>query len=74
MMTTWRKSSHSALGNCIEAATWRKASRSVHNGACVAAGTGAGVVGVRDTQLGEGSPVLEFSPVTWRAFTGGLRG
>jgi hypothetical protein len=71
----WRKSSYSGSqgGNCIEAATWRKASYSVHNGGCVGAGTGPGVVGIRDTQLGEASPVLKVSPAAWTAFLRQLR-
>jgi Domain of unknown function (DUF397) len=73
---TWRKASYSGSqgGNCIEAATWRKASYSAHNGGCVAAGTGAGVVGVRDTQLGDESLVLEFSSVAWAQFTARVGG
>jgi hypothetical protein len=73
-MDTWRKSTYSATGNCVEAGTWRKASYSVHNGGCVGAGTGPGVVGVRDTQLGQDSPVLEVSPAAWARFTGSLKG
>jgi hypothetical protein len=69
----WRKSRHSAVGNCVATASWRKASYSVHNGGCVGAGTGPGVVGVKDTQLGEDSPVLEFSPRAWQAFAATLR-
>jgi hypothetical protein len=72
---TWRKSSYSGTtgGNCVEAGTWRKASYSVHNGGCVGAGTGPGMVGVRDTQLREASPVLEFSPAAWARFLGQVR-
>lgn len=73
LQSCWRKSSYSAVGNCVEAATWRKASYSVHNGGCVGAGTGPGVVGVRDTQLGADSPVLEFSKAAWARFLAPLR-
>lgn len=72
---SWRKSSYSGSqgGNCVEAGTWRKASYSVHNGGCVAAGTGPSVAGFRDTQLGEASPVLEFSTAVFAAFVRGLK-
>lgn len=73
-MSGWRTSSYSGNQNCVEAATWRKASYSVHNGGCVGAGTGPGIVGIRDTQLGTASPVLEVSPAAWARFTAGLKG
>ena len=75
----WRKSSHCTpsldcdAGNCVEAASWRKSTRSGHNGNCVEAGHGPGVVGVRDSQLKGGSPVLEFTPAAWTAFTARLK-
>lgn len=72
MTGNWRKSRHSAVGNCVAAATWRKASYSVHNGGCVGAGTGPGVVGVRDTQLPDDSLILEFTPRAWLTFTTAL--
>ena len=51
--------------------TWRRSSR-CETGACVEAGNGPGIVGVRDSAL-EGSPVLEFSVTAWASFTAGLR-
>jgi hypothetical protein len=58
----------------IETATWRKSSYSGSQGGnCVEAGTAPGVVGVRDTQLRGGSPVLEFSPAAWARFLGQVR-
>ena len=69
----WRKSTYSANnGACVEAASWRKSTHSA-SGECVEAGHGAGVVGVRDSQMGDASPVLEFSPAAWRAFTASLK-
>ena len=68
-MEPWRKSSSSGLSDCIEAASWRKPRRSVNNGACVEIGDGPAVVGVRDSKLGDDSPVLKWSPDAWRAFT-----
>jgi hypothetical protein len=73
MTSTWRKSTHSAVGNCVETGTWRKASYSGPTGGnCVEAGTGPSVVGVRDTQQEGAGPVLEFSPRAWAAFTRSL--
>lgn len=68
--TGWRKSRDSfSNGACVEAASWRKSSRSTSYGQCVEAGHGAGVVGVRDSRLGDASAVLEFSASAWAAFT-----
>lgn len=49
---------------------WRKSSRSNSqpDGDCVEARTHAEVVQVRDTKLGEHSPILDASPADWRAF------
>lgn len=71
---SWFKSSHSnSQGACVETASWRK-SGYCHNGpSCVQAGHGPGVVGVRDSQLGAASLVLEFSPGAWAQFTSGLK-
>jgi hypothetical protein len=68
----WRKSSHStAQGQCVEVVAWRKASHSYSLGQCVEAGTGAGVVAVRDSKDPAG-PRLLVSPAAWRAFTRSL--
>ena len=50
----WRKSGHSTLSNCVEAASWRKSTASGSVGDCVEAGDGPGVVGVRDSQDPDG--------------------
>lgn len=73
---SFRRSSFCPPGHqdCVEAGSWRKSRASVHVAdACVETGHGPGVVGVRDTQLGSASPVLEFSPAAWGAFLGRLR-
>jgi hypothetical protein len=50
--------------------SWRKSSRSATNGDCVEIGTSASVaaIGVRDSKLGENSPVLTFAPGAMAAF------
>jgi hypothetical protein len=62
--------------------TWRTSSYSNPNGECVEAGNSggagecvevAGSVLVRDSKLGEGSPVLGFTPAAWAAFTGRIK-
>lgn len=68
----WRKSSHSETLSCVEAASWRR-SRACDGGACIEAGHGPGVVGIRDSQLGEESPVLEVSPGAWEWFISSFR-
>lgn len=47
---------------------WRKSSYSSANGSCVEVGTDGTHIGVRDTKLGETSPVLVFSVTAWREF------
>lgn len=42
--------------------------------ACVEAGQGQGVIGIRDSQLGAASPVLQVSPAAWTAFLSQLGG
>lgn len=54
---------------------WRKAGRSGMNGNCIevaddCAGTD---VAVRDSKLGDDSPVLRYSPDSWRVFTASLK-
>lgn len=69
----WRRSSYCTASECVEAASWRKSTHSGYNGNCVEAGHGPCVVGVRDSQLGDRSPVLEFSAGTWAAFVAALK-
>jgi len=73
-MNSARKSTYSQITACVEVGTYRKASYSNPNGACVEVGAGDGV-GVRDTTQ-EGVPgrtELEFSAAAWSAFTGRLK-
>lgn len=50
----------------VEQARWRKSTYSGTNGGgCVEAGNSDRSVMVRDTVLGESSPVLTFSRQTW---------
>lgn len=71
----WRKASYSnSQGACVEAASFRKSSYCCFpSGDCVEAGNGPGVVGVRDSQLGTSSAVLEFSTGAWGTFLAGLK-
>lgn len=67
---SFRKASYSnSQGACVECGTFRTSSHSSNTGQCVEAGHGHGRVAVRDSQLGDASLVLEFSPAAWAAFT-----
>jgi hypothetical protein len=48
--------------------TWRKASHSGSNGACVEVGAAARAIAVRDSKDPEG-PRLVFTPAVWQEFT-----
>lgn len=52
---------------------WRKSTHSFSNGNCAEIGQGDGTVGVRDSRLGERSPVLEFPAGAWTEFTARFR-
>ena len=53
-------------------ALWRKASGCDNSGSCVEVATVGKVVGVRDSKLGDASPVLKFDEPEWKAFTAGV--
>lgn len=58
----------------VNAASWRKSSRSGGNGGdCVEVADAAGRVLVRDTKDRAAGPVLRFTPAAWERFTGTLR-
>jgi hypothetical protein len=55
----------------VSDAAWRKSLRSGTN-ACVEVAFVDGKVAVRDSKH-QGGPVLEFTPLEWDAFVGGVR-
>jgi hypothetical protein len=54
------------------AGDWRKASRSVNNGACVEVGSASSLVLVRDSVNPLGA-VVAYPPTAWQAFIGSAR-
>jgi len=64
----WVKSSHCQTSECLE---WRTSSYSMNHGDCVEVAPAALV---RDSQLGDGSPVLRFTPHAWGQFTTKIKG
>jgi len=67
----WRKSSYSqGNGNCVQVG-WAKSSFS-NSGACVETRRdGDGDILIRDTKLGDASPVLRFTPAEFAAWVKG---
>lgn len=53
--------------------TWRKSSYSSGNDNCVEVGSAPGARGVRDSKLGESSPVLMFSRGAFADFLGEIK-
>ena len=51
---------------------WRKSTKSGGQGACVEVRLTDGTVQVRDTKLGEASPILPFTATQWASFTHAL--
>jgi uncharacterized protein DUF397 len=69
----WRKSSQSnGTGNCVEVG-WQKSSYSGQAGSCVEVGQVADLVGMRDSKLGDASPVLTVSPSRWADFVAAIK-
>ena len=63
-----------AVAALAGADNWHKATFSGGaNGGCVEVGTVPGYFGVRDTKLGQDSPVLAFTRTEWQAFLAGVR-
>jgi hypothetical protein len=52
---------------------WRKAAASASNGSCVEVADLGDNIGVRDSKLGDASPILTFTPSEWDAFLAGAR-
>jgi hypothetical protein len=54
-------------------AAWRKSSFSGSGNACVEVADLATGTGIRDSKLGDRSPVLSVTTAHWSAFTAGVR-
>ncbi|MEO6082448.1 MAG: DUF397 domain-containing protein [Umezawaea sp.] len=70
----WFTSSYSsANAQCVEAAfIWFTSSYSSADAECVEAAFIPGHTLLRDSKLGEGSPVLAFGPARWASFTSAI--
>ena len=62
----------SASGSAFRGLAWRKAQRSVGNGACVELAPLDGMVAIRDSKDPSG-PVLVYTPAEWHAFLHGAK-
>ena len=51
--------------------SWRKSSRSNEERNCAEVAFSSDAVGVRDSKLGDASPILTFTPYQWRTFLSG---
>lgn len=67
----WTKASASGMNGCV-AVLWRKATASAA-GNCVEVGHHGDRILLRDTKLGDDSPVLSFTRTEFEAFTRGVR-
>jgi Domain of unknown function (DUF397) len=62
----------SSTGPMLHGLAWRKAQRSVGNGACVELAPVNGMVAVRDSKDPDG-PVLIYTAAEWHAFLHGAK-
>jgi len=62
----------SRTGSTLRGLAWRKAQRSVGNGACVELAAHNGMVAVRDSKDPDG-PVLMYTAAEWNAFLHGAK-
>jgi hypothetical protein len=60
------------IGSMLRDLPWRKAQRSVGNGACVELAPVDGMVAMRDSKDPDG-PVLMYTPAEWGAFLHGAK-
>lgn len=75
-LQVWIRSSFCEAGACLEAfGPWRKTSYSSESFNCVEARRPEdNLVLVRDSKLGDDSPVLSFDARSWAEFVDGLKG
>lgn len=52
---------------------WRRSSYSGSQGNCVEARANGARLEVRDSKLGDSSPVMDLSPVDWRGFLASVK-
>lgn len=81
VQTTWTRAAACPSGDCVQVkGEWHKSSASGTT-ACVEVAEGRVLknaddldhVLVRDSKLGDKSPVLHFTPAEWRAFIAGVK-
>ena len=52
---------------------WRKSSYSTNGAGCVEVAVAPGAVGIRDSKLGEDSPILAVTPADWSTFVNAVK-